>query len=120
MSRTRLPGRRRPFRRAGGFSSKVAVGATVPRLKASDMPPSYLPDEQVWQILAYLRDLTATAFESSVPGDIHAGGELFSGKAGCSGCHSIRGRGGFLGPDLSNIGRTRSFPQLRESLLDPD
>ena len=117
----------------GGRGPNLARGDRVRRLtnrqlfgtirdgvKGGDMPPSHLPDDQVWQILAYLRDLTATAFENSVPGDIRVGGELFSGKAGCSGCHSIRGRGGFLGPDLSNIGRTRSFLQLRESLLDPD
>mgnify|MGYP003542968254 CR=1 FL=1 len=32
----------------------------------------------------------------------------------------IRGRGGMLGPDLSNSGGVLSLDQLRESLLDPD
>jgi putative heme-binding domain-containing protein len=32
----------------------------------------------------------------------------------------IMGRGGFLGPDLSNIGMTRSWKQIRQALLDPD
>jgi len=31
----------------------------------------------------------------------------------------IRGRGGFLGPDLTDIGALRTVPQLRESLLKP-
>jgi alcohol dehydrogenase (cytochrome c) len=84
------------------------------------MPPFPLPLEQIWQIVAFLRNLTAVAFDSLAPGDVSAGAALFSGKAGCSECHMIRGRGGYLGPDLSNIARTRSFRQLRESLLDPD
>lgn len=89
-------------------------------VKGSDMPPSHLPDEKVWQIIAYLRDLTSVAFDSTAPGDQRAGRSLFFGKAGCANCHTIRGRGGYPGPDLSNIARTRSYTQLRESLLDPD
>jgi len=89
-------------------------------VKGSDMPPSGLPNDKVWQIVAYLRNLTAVAFDSIAAGDAEAGRALFFGKAGCANCHTIRGRGGFPGPDLSNIGRVRSFRQLRESLLDPD
>jgi len=106
--------------RVRGVTNRQLFSTIREGVKGGDMPPSHLPDEQIWQILAYLRDLTATAFERSLPGDIRAGSELFSEKAGCSECHSIRGHGGFLGPDLSNIGRTRTFVQLRESLLDPD
>jgi PQQ-dependent dehydrogenase (methanol/ethanol family) len=89
-------------------------------VKGSDMPPSALPNDKVWQIVAYLRNLTAVAFDSVGAGDVEAGRTLFFGKAGCADCHTIRGRGGFPGPDLSNIGRVRSFRQLRVSLLDPD
>jgi PQQ-dependent dehydrogenase (methanol/ethanol family) len=89
-------------------------------VKGSEMPPFPLPDEKVWQIIAYLRNLTSVAFDSMAPGNIREGRSLFFGKAGCVDCHTIRGRGGFPGPDLSNIARTRSFTQLRESLLDPD
>src|ERR1051325_545960 len=56
----------------------------------------------------------------SVPGDASAGESLFWGKAGCATCHSIRGRGGKLGPDLTNAGATRPLPQLRQDILDPD
>src|SRR5207244_3763664 len=37
----------------------------------------------------------------------------------CVSCHMIRGEGGFPGPDLSDIGATRTLRQLRESLLEP-
>jgi putative heme-binding domain-containing protein len=32
----------------------------------------------------------------------------------------IRGRGGLLGPDLSDVGATRALAQLRDAILDPD
>lgn len=84
------------------------------------MPASNLPDDQVWQLVAFVRSLTAPAVEAEVPGDPKAGEQLFWGKAECGGCHRIRGRGGLLGPDLSDIGATRALAQLREAILDPD
>ena len=52
-------------------------------------------------------------------GDAEAGNALFFGKAGCSNCHRIRGQGGVLGPDLTDIGAGRRLDQIREALLDP-
>ena len=86
----------------------------------SDMPATNLPDEQIWQLAAFVRALSAPAIESNPPGDFAAGEAIFWGKAGCGSCHRILGRGGMLGPDLSNIGAQRPANQLRESLLDPD
>jgi cytochrome c oxidase cbb3-type subunit III len=87
---------------------------------AGGMPPANLPEEQNWQVVAFVRSLTSPAFENNVPGDAKAGEELFWGKAGCGGCHRIQGRGGSLGPDLTNVGAMRALPQLRDSVLDPD
>jgi putative heme-binding domain-containing protein len=84
------------------------------------MPPANLPEDQAWQVVAYVRSLTAPAFENNAPGDPQAGADLFWGKAACGGCHRIQGRGGSLGPDLSNIGAMRALPQLRDAILDPD
>jgi PQQ-dependent dehydrogenase (methanol/ethanol family) len=103
-----------------GSTNRHLLAVITDGVKGSDMPPSGLPSGKVWQIVAYLRNLTAVAFDSMAPGDAKTGNALFFGKAGCANCHTIRGRGGFPGPDLSNIGRILSFPQLRESLLDPD
>lgn len=84
----------------------------------ADMPPTNLPEEQIWQLSAFVRSLTAPAFEQSVPGDPAAGEKVFWGKAGCSQCHLIRGRGGRLGPDLSNAGML-PLQELRQAVLDP-
>jgi PQQ-dependent dehydrogenase (methanol/ethanol family) len=103
-----------------GATNRQLVSVLTEGVKGSDMPPSGLPSDKVWQLIAYLRNLTAVAFDSVATGDVRAGNELFFGTAGCAQCHTIRGRGGFPGPDLSNIGRVRSYRQIRESLLDPD
>jgi len=100
-------------------SNRHLLSVLTEGVKGSEMPPSGLSNDKVWQVVAYLRNLTAVAFDSMASGDAAAGRALFFGGAGCSHCHTIRGSGGFPGPDLSNIGRVRSFRQLRESLLDP-
>jgi putative heme-binding domain-containing protein len=38
----------------------------------------------------------------------------------CARCHTVRGRGGIVGPDLDDIGARRSAAHLREALLDPE
>ena len=70
-----------------------------------DMPPfGSMPDEQLWQMTAFVSNLSRPAYEVDVPGDAEAGKALYFGKAGCVNCHMIRGKGGALGPDLSNAG----------------
>jgi putative heme-binding domain-containing protein len=84
------------------------------------MPATNLPDEQIWQLAAFVRALSAPAIESKPPGDPSAGEAIFWGKADCGSCHRILGRGGMLGPDLSNIGAQRPVDQIREAILEPD
>ncbi len=87
---------------------------------AGAMPGSNLPEERVWELVAYVKNLRDPATESSLPGDAKAGAAIFWSKAGCGNCHSVAGEGGKLGPDLSNIGAIRSVPTLREAIVDPD
>jgi cytochrome c oxidase cbb3-type subunit 3 len=54
-----------------------------------------------------------------VPGNAARGAELYASKGNCAQCHSIRGQGGAIGPDLSDIGRKRSVAYLRRALLEP-
>jgi len=89
-------------------------------IPAGGMPAANLPEDQTWQVVAFVKSLVSPAIENNAPGDPKAGRELFWGKAGCGGCHAVQGRGGRLGPDLSNIGGARALPQLYQSLVDPD
>ena len=99
----------------------VLFSAIQKGIPSGGMPPSNLPEDQAWQIVAYVRSLTAPAIETSVAGDATAGEDLFWSKAAdCADCHRIRGRGGFTGPDLSNIASVRSVPDIRESIVEPD
>jgi putative heme-binding domain-containing protein len=84
------------------------------------MPPFKNPDAQIWQLIAFVRSLSAPAVESDPTGDVRAGREIFFGAGGCSNCHMIHGLGGFPGPDLSDIGATRTLEQLRKALLTPN
>ena len=84
------------------------------------MPAANLPEEQAWQVAAFVRSLTAPAFENPPAGDVQAGETVFLGKAGCSNCHRIQGRGGALGPDLSDVGATRATAQIRQAIEEPD
>jgi putative heme-binding domain-containing protein len=83
------------------------------------MPPTKLPDDQTWNLVAFIHALTGPASENDVPGNIDAGEQVFWGtKAGCGNCHSIRGKGGRMGPDLSNIG-IRPLAAIREAIVQP-
>ena len=74
--------------------------------------------------------LIATAFtaaivhgqtrESLPAGNEAAGAAIVAGKGVCLTCHRVQGKGSRLGPDLTDIGATRSPDQLHASLLDPD
>src|SRR5471032_2248054 len=89
----------------------------------TQMPPfAALTDEQTWQLVAYIRSLSAPASkpaDSATTGGNPAAGEaLFFAKAGCAGCHQVNGRGGIVGPDLSSAGRA-PVATLRAKILDP-
>lgn len=97
-----------------------ALFATIKRgVPGADMPGLNLPDEQVWQIAAFVRSLTAPAIDTHVPGDAAAGESVFWGKAKCSGCHAVRGKGGSFGPDLGNIAATKAVEDIRAAIIDP-
>lgn len=84
------------------------------------MPAFQLPSQQIRELAAYVRSLNAPASVVPVAGDPKAGESVFLEKGGCSGCHMIHGRGGYLGPDLTDVGSTRRIGELRDAILDPE
>ena len=45
---------------------------------------------------------------------------FFSNKSTCALCHSINGKGGNLGPDLSKLGAIRNKKDFLEAILFPN
>jgi alcohol dehydrogenase (cytochrome c) len=88
------------------------------------MPAFPLPDVELNAIATFFMTLKTpagapTANSQAVAGDVAAGERFFAGKGNCTSCHMIRGRGGILGPDLSNVGRDRTVAQIEQALRDP-
>jgi len=88
-------------------------------IRGTEMPGAgAMSDREMRQTAAYVRSLGKLA-QKPVPGDPAHGATIYLGKGNCVGCHSIRGEGGVVGPDLSTIGDSRSAAYLRESIVDP-
>jgi hypothetical protein len=66
-------------------------------------------------------DLAAWNQLLAEPGDAEAGRRLFFSPVGprCSVCHQYDGRGGRVGPDLTNISRSSSRERIITSILQP-
>lgn len=102
-------------------------------ITGTEMPGLFYSPDRVWQVVAYIRSLNAgrearPAAEERSPNVARAvmldsavvlGAGHFRIK-GCLQCHRVNGEGGRLGPDLSDIGRTRSVEHLRIALVDPN
>ena len=96
-------------------------------VSGTQMPPyKGLRDEQVWQLVSYIRSLQNTVASTGpsrgaavAEGDVAAGDALFFGRAGCASCHEINARGGVTGPDLSNAGRLTAAA-LRQKIVSPN
>ena len=67
-------------------------------------------------------DLPAWAALLEDSGDAEGGRRLFFSPVGprCGVCHQHSGRGGRIGPDLTNIGRSNTRERLLASILQPD
>jgi cytochrome c oxidase cbb3-type subunit 3 len=106
---------RRYFR----LSEAAIFDAIKNGIPGSAMPASGLSDDDVWRIVAYIRNIRSTASDNDVPGNVQNGMEIYLGKGKCASCHMIRGQGGLLGPDLSSVGAQLTLTQIRDALTKP-
>jgi putative heme-binding domain-containing protein len=84
----------------------------------TEMPETWqMDDREIRQVARYVRSL-ARAEVTPLLGD-PAKGKVLYAKGDCSRCHAVRGQGGVLGPDLTDIGARRGAAHLRRILLDP-
>src|SRR5437016_9945537 len=77
-----------------------------------------MTDEEIWQIITYLRSIEVKAPSQPIGNPIH-GKQLFYGDANCSLCHMFEGKGGRVGPDLTGAGASRTVEALIESVRNP-
>ena len=85
----------------------------VPGTEMTPADPLRVNDRDIWQVLAYLRTMSVGTVAAAT-GDAANGERLF--RVNCSRCHTVNGRGGQLGPDLSRIGSGRSRTGLQSKL----
>ncbi len=121
--------------RGGERAPDLATDSEVQQLSDSDltgiirhgvpgmgMPAfSVLTPKEVKAIVDYLRVLQGKGpvVPLELPGDKHAGESLFFGKAQCSTCHMVNGKGGFIVSDLSLYGSHEMADQIRGVITDP-
>ena len=90
-------------------------------ISGAGMPAfSSLKQQEVADVVRYLRTLQGRGDIVKLPGDPNQGKALFFGKAHCSDCHMVNGQGGFIGSDLSFYGADTKPDLMRAIILDPD
>jgi putative heme-binding domain-containing protein len=119
--------------RGGERAPNIAQAAAVQRLSDQELtrivtegvPGTGMPafhslgSSGISAVVKYLRVLQGRGQPSALPGVAQRGETLFFGGAGCSSCHMVAGRGGFLASDLSGYGKTHSADEMREAILKP-
>jgi cytochrome c oxidase cbb3-type subunit III len=81
---------------------------------------SLFSNQQINAVAKYLRSLQGQGGIGPSEGDAEQGRALFFGKAKCSGCHVMNGKGGFLASDLSGYGSSHSAVDIRRAIVDPN
>jgi len=84
-------------------------------IAGTEMPGQFYEEDKLWQVVAYLRSLGSRPPPAGNP----SRGLALYNKLGCAQCHRIAGQGGRLGPDLTEIGRSRAPSHLRQAIVDP-
>ena len=77
-----------------------------------------MTDEEIWQIITYLRSQEVKAGSTPIGNAAH-GQKLFYGDGNCALCHMVEGKGGRFGPDLTGVGGSRTREAMIDSVRNP-
>jgi cytochrome c oxidase cbb3-type subunit III len=110
-----------PARRYAHGTDAQIFAAIKNGVAGTSMPAfgSRLQDDEIWKVTAYLRGLRGTAIDAPAPGDVARGEAVFWGKGACGSCHVVNGKGGLVGPDLTNLAGTRKTASIVDALTKP-
>jgi cytochrome c oxidase cbb3-type subunit 3 len=81
---------------------------------------STLSEAEIRAIVSYIRVLTGQNTVRPAKGNSARGAQIFFGKARCGDCHTILGKGGFMGSDLTDFARSHSAEELHRAIINPD
>jgi putative heme-binding domain-containing protein len=103
---------------AGGGTDEALFQTVRKGVPGSEMPASNRPDNELLQIIAYLRSMgAAPAVETIAAGNVANGEQLFAKQ--CANCHRVKGKGGRVGPELSRVGAARTRAALVREIRTP-
>lgn len=103
---------------AQGLSDTQIAKIIEHGIPGTGMPGFHALDHaEVQAIISYLRILQGKKPMFELPGDPGRGERQFFGGAGCSSCHMIAGKGGFIASDLSNYASTHEVEQIRSAIV---
>jgi putative heme-binding domain-containing protein len=110
-----------PSRRYNRVTDAQVFDAVKNGIPLTQMPPfsGQFSDDQIWQIVAYVHGLRGTAFDAPVQGNVASGEQIFWGKGECGNCHMVKGKGGLMGPELTNIAGMRKISSIVDALTKP-
>ena len=84
------------------------------------MPPfKEISDPDAWKLTTYIQGLRGTAIDTPAQGNVARGSEIFWGKGDCGRCHMLKGKGGLIAPDLSDIAGQRKLVSIVDALTKP-
>ncbi len=107
------------LRRRGGRAQTDLRETITKGIPDGGMPAFPLPQSDLDALIAYVEVLRNPAADHPADGDVAAGARFFSESGNCVQCHMLRGHGGALGPDLTNLARERSLGQIVQALRNP-
>jgi cytochrome c oxidase cbb3-type subunit III len=107
-----------------GKFRRVSSDQDIARIVTSGIPEVGMPafafkDRELTAIVAFIRAGFDPGSAAVRVGDAARGRALFDGKAECSTCHRVNGRGPRFAPDLSDIGGIRTLAALQRAVLEP-
>jgi cytochrome c oxidase cbb3-type subunit 3 len=110
-----------PSRRYNRVTDAQVFDAIKTGIPLTQMPPfsGQFSDDQIWQIVAYIHGLRGTAIDAPAQGNVANGEQIFLGKGQCSTCHMVKGKGGLIGPELTNIAGMRKISSIVDALTKP-
>jgi PQQ-dependent dehydrogenase (methanol/ethanol family) len=106
-------------RRPGGRAQTNLRETITKGIPDGGMPAFALPQSDLDALIAFVGLLRDPAADHPADGDFAAGARFFSGSGNCVQCHMVRGHGGAIGPDLTNLSRERSLRQIVQALRNP-